>query len=99
MLYEVITLTYQHYVPVLTFENQGYNLGHYLRDNTREWYLALDYRPLRTMNIRLWYNRAERGEDFTSVGGSRVGLPYINPVVWKSERGGIDVSWQRNNFV
>ncbi len=87
-------LTYQHYVPVLTFENQGYNLGHYLRDNTREWYLALDYRPLRTMNIRLWYNRAERGEDFTSVGGSRVGLPYINPVVWKSERGGIDVSWQ-----
>lgn len=87
-------LAYQHYVPVLTFENQGYNLGHYLRDNTREWYFALDYKPARSMNIRLWYNRAERGEDFTSAGGSRIGLPYVNPVVWKSERAGVDVSWQ-----
>lgn len=87
-------LAYQHYVPVLTFENQGYNLGHYLRDNTREWYLALDYKPVRAMNIRLWYNRAERGEDFTSVGGLRTGLPYVNPVVWKSIRTGIDLSWQ-----
>ncbi len=87
-------LTFQHYVPVLTFENQGYNLGHYLRDNTREWYFAIDYKPVRAMNIKLFHNRAERGEDFQSVGGSRTGLPYINPVKWKSIRTGIEVSWQ-----
>jgi hypothetical protein len=87
-------LTYQHYVPVLTFENQGYNLGHYLRDNSREWYFAFDYRPVRAMNIRLFHRRAERGEDFQSVGGSRTGLPYINPVVWKNISTGLELSWQ-----
>ena len=38
-------LAFQHYVPTLTFETNGYNLGHYLRDNSREWYVALDYHP------------------------------------------------------
>jgi hypothetical protein len=87
-------LTYQHYVPVLTFENQGYNLGHYLRDNSREWYFAFDYRPIRAMDVRVFYRRAERGEDFQSVGGPRTGLPYINPVVWRNISSGAEVSWQ-----
>ncbi|HNY15193.1 MAG TPA: hypothetical protein PKI12_06615 [Bacteroidales bacterium] len=87
-------LAFQHYVPVLTFENQGYNLGHYLRDNSREWYFALDYRPLRAMDIRVFHRRAERGEDFQSVGGTRTGLPYINPVVWENISTGMEFSWQ-----
>jgi len=92
-------LTYQHYVPVLTFENQGYNMGHYLRDNSREWYFALDYRPVRAMNINLFYRRAERGTDFQSLGGKRTGLPYINPVVWKNFSSGIEFSWQMTGGV
>ncbi len=84
-------LTFQHYVPVLTFENQGYNLGHYLRDNTRSFWFAMDYKPLRAMNIRLWHERAERGADFQSIGGPRTGLPYLNPVVWKSVTTGFEV--------
>ena len=84
-------LTYQHYVPVLTFENQGYNLGHYLRDNTRSFWFALDYKPVRAMNIKLWHERSERGTDYQSLGGPRVGLPYLNPVVWKSVSTGVEV--------
>jgi hypothetical protein len=87
-------LTYQHYVPVLTFENQGYNLGHYLRDNSREWYFAFDYHPIRAMDVRVFHRRAERGTDYQSVGGIRTGLPYINPVVWKNISSGIEASWQ-----
>jgi hypothetical protein len=86
-------LTFQHYVPVLTFENQGYNLGHYLRDNTRSFWYALDYKPLRAMNIRLWHEWAQRGTDFQSIGGPRTGLPYLNPVVWKSVTTGLEVNY------
>ncbi len=86
-------LTYQHYVPVLTFENQGYNMGHYLRDNSRSFWTAIDYKPLRGMNIRLWYEYAERGPDYQSIGGDRVGLPYIGTLEWKSISGGIGVSY------
>ncbi|HUW93117.1 MAG TPA: hypothetical protein VMV74_08130 [Bacteroidales bacterium] len=86
-------LTFQHNVPVLTFENQGYNLGHYLRDNSRSFYFALDYKPVRAMNIRLWHEWAERGTDYQSIGGPRVGLSYINPVEWKSVTTGFEVNY------
>ena len=28
-------LAFQHYVPTLTFQNAGYNLGHYMKDNSQ----------------------------------------------------------------
>ena len=35
-------LAFQHYIPTVTFQDQGYNLGYYLKDNSREWYVAFD---------------------------------------------------------
>jgi hypothetical protein len=86
-------LTFQHYVPVTTFENQGYNLGHWLRDNSRSWYFALDYRPLRAAGVRLWHERSERGTDYQGIGGSRVGLPYLGTVEWSNITTGLDISY------
>jgi hypothetical protein len=86
-------LTFQHYVPVTTFENQGYNLGHWLRDNSRSWYFALDWRPLRAAGVRLWHERSERGTDYQSIGGSRVGLPYLGTIEWSNITTGLDISY------
>ena len=86
-------LTFQHNVPVLTFDNQGYNMGHWLRDNSRSWYFAFDYRPLRGMNIRMWHERSERGPDYQSIGGPRVGLPYLESIEWKNISTGLEVSY------
>jgi len=86
-------LTFQHNVPVTTFENQGYNLGHWLRDNSRSWYFALDWRPLRAAGVRLWYEWSERGPDYQSIGGSRVGLRYLESIEWKNITTGLDVSY------
>ena len=69
-------LTYQHYVPTLTFENAGYNLGYYLRDNSREWYIALDYHPLRTLDINLSFIDAIRGPDYTALGTNRLAIRH-----------------------
>jgi len=86
-------LTFQHNVPVTTFENQGYNLGHWLRDNSRSWYFALDWRPVRAAGVRLWHERSERGPDYQSIGGSRVGLPYLETIEWSNITTGLDVSY------
>lgn len=86
-------LTFQHYVPVTTFENQGYNLGHWLRDNSRSWYFALDWRPVRAAGVRLWHERAQRGPDYQSAGGPRVGLPYLGSIEWSSTATGLDISY------
>jgi hypothetical protein len=86
-------LTFQHNVPVTTFENQGYNLGHWLRDNSRSWYFAIDYKPVRAAAVRLWHERSERGPDYQSIGGSRIGLPYLAPVEWSNVATGLDISY------
>lgn len=87
-------LVYQHYVPTLTFETNAYNLGHYLRDNSREWYLALDYRPCRTLNINLFFSDAVRGPDYTDLGADRLGNPPLASVEWHNTLYGLKASYQ-----
>ncbi len=87
-------LTFQHYVPTLTFDTQDFNLGHYLRDNSREWYLALEYKPIRTLNIGAWLTDAVRGPDYTELGTPRVGNPPLASVEWKSRIFGLRASYQ-----
>ncbi len=86
-------LTFQHNVPVTTFENQGFNMGHWLRDNSRSWYLALEWRPLRASGVKVWHERSERGPDYQSIGGSRVGLPYLGTIDWSNRATGIEFSY------
>jgi hypothetical protein len=90
-------LAFQHYVPTLTFENAGYNMGNYLKDNSREWYVAFDYRPLRTMNINLFFADAIRGPDYTELGTYRVGNPPLASVEWQNTSYGIKASYQLIN--
>lgn len=87
-------LTYQHPVPTLTFESNGYNLGHWLKDNAREWYVALDYRPVRTMDISLWFLDAVRGPDYNELGGSRLGHPPLASINWHNTTYGLKASFQ-----
>ena len=87
-------LTFQHYVPTLTFENAGYNLGYYLRDNSREWYVAFDYCPVRTLDINLSFTDAIRGPDYTSLGGSRIGNPPLTSIEWHNTSYGFKATYQ-----
>jgi len=87
-------LAFQHNVPTLTFQNQGYNLGYYLKDNSREWYVAFDYRPIRTLDINLSFIDAIRGPDYTELGIYRVGNPPLAFVQWHNTSYVIKASYQ-----
>lgn len=87
-------LTFQHYVPTTTYESSRYNLGHYLKDNAREWYLAFDYKPLRALNINIFFIDAIRGPDFTASGGSRLGNPPLASVEWHNTSAGLKANYQ-----
>jgi len=54
---------------------------------------AADYKPVRGMNIRLWYEYAERGPDYQSLGGSRLHLPYVSEVQWRYNAAGVGVQY------
>lgn len=87
-------LAFQHYVPTLTFQNQGYNLGYYLKDNSREWYVAFDYRPARTLDVNFYFLDAIRGPDYTELGVNRVGNPPLVTVQWHNTSYGVKASYQ-----
>jgi hypothetical protein len=92
-------LVFQHYIPTITFETANFNMGHYLKDNSREWYLAFDYRPLRAMNINIFFIDAIRGTDHTELGGSRLGNPPLETIEWHNTAVGMKASYQVINDV
>jgi len=87
-------LAFRHYIPVVTFETADFNLGHYLKDNSREWYLALNYRPVRALDISLSFTDAVRGPDYTELGGRRVGNPPLASVEWHLTTVGLRAAYQ-----
>lgn len=57
-------ITYEHYVPTLTFASNYYNLGYYLRDNSQEVYAALEFKPIRGLHVKGSYTLAQHGPDY-----------------------------------
>ena len=92
-------LVFQHYVPTLTFETNQFNMGHYLKDNSREWYFALEYRPVRASLVKLWFSDAIRGPDYTALGGDRLGNPLIETIEWHNTSYGLSASYQLINDI
>lgn len=85
---------FRHYVPTLTYESNLYNLGHYLEDNAREYYLAADYRPVRGLLVRLSWLNALKGPDHAELGSPRLGLPFLESVEWRNTTVELLASWQ-----
>jgi hypothetical protein len=59
-----LPMVYQHRISTTTFESNLYNLGHYMRDNSQDLFLALIYKPIRGLRIDLSYNFAQHGNDY-----------------------------------
>jgi hypothetical protein len=92
-------LAFQHDIPTTTFESNGYNMGHYLKDNAQEIFLSLRVNPAKNFNIVMNYSKAERGKDYTKLGGSRLGLPFMDTVEWTNTSYDIRITYQPLNDV
>ena len=91
-------LTFMHNIPTTTFESNCYNLGHYLEDNAKQFYMSVEYRPIRAMNIKAYYTHSEKGPDHTALGTMpRAEIPPFDPIVWTSNQAGILATYQLIN--
>lgn len=84
-------MTYQHRVPTTTFETNRFNLGHYMRDNSRDYYLALRYTPISTLRLTASWLQAERGNVYIYKHGATVPVDR-NPVLQ-------DITWRNNTLL
>ncbi|MDD3875261.1 MAG: hypothetical protein PHT69_01425 [Bacteroidales bacterium] len=78
--------TYRHSISTTTFASNTYNLGHYLRENAEEYFVALGYKPLRGLCFSASYTKALKGEQhaYTS-NGSTSATPFLDKIIWKNE--------------
>ncbi len=84
-----VPITYQHRVPTLTFESNNYNMGHYLRDNSREIYVSAEYKLLRGLHLKAYYMLAQHGPDYAydiNNPDEKVDQhPFLERVAWQNQ--------------
>lgn len=79
-------IVYKHRVPSTTFESNKFNLGHYLRDNSKEYYVNLGLKPLRGLKIEISYLNAKHGNEYQYTDGNEAELlPFMESVTWSNE--------------
>lgn len=61
-------LVYKNGITTVTYESNGYIMGHYLKDNSDECYLSMVFRPSMKWNFSAEFKKIRKGPD----------LPYID---------------------
>ncbi len=56
---------YQHRIATQDYTSDLYNMGHYLKDNSKEYYVALQYKPIRGLHFSLSYTLARHYDDYS----------------------------------
>lgn len=77
-------ITYKHRVPATTFESNKFNLGHYLKDNSQDFYASVTYSPWNTLRVKASYLYAVHGNEYQYVFGT-VGVdehPVLQDKTW-----------------
>lgn len=72
-------ITYRHFVNTTTYESNKFTMGHYLIDNSREIYLGVRCRPLKSLNITAGITNAAVGPEYPYTGKDKsgLGLPFL----------------------
>jgi hypothetical protein len=91
-------VTYRDSVTTLTYASNLYNLGHYMRDNSQDIYVAIAYRPLRGLNMKFYYDLAEHGNDGLYGSYSDMyGVPVLSDLTWRSRSLGLELKYEVTN--
>ncbi len=101
-------MVYKHFIPTTTYETTGFNLGHYLRDNSQEVFVMLEWRPLPRLRTYIDYVFANKGEDNPddrvtinpNTGQSvSLGRSFQEMVIYEKHEVGIGVNYEIVNGV
>ncbi len=81
-------MNYKHSIASLTWASNSYNLGHYLGDNSQDIYVAVNYKPIRSLNLRLSYTNATKFNDYEHIRrkvGEAISQKPYNEKVWEND--------------
>ncbi|NDV46015.1 hypothetical protein D0T49_03040 [Paludibacter sp. 221] len=89
-------INYKHSIPTLTWASNSYNLGHYLGDNSQEFYAELRYKPIRGLDLKLSFMDARHGKEYDYIrkgtwSGDNASIldiisqPSLGKVIWSNQ--------------
>jgi len=83
-------INYKHSIPAITWASNGYNLGHYLGDNSQEIYLALRYKPIRGLDLNLSFVDAKHGNEYNYIRANHaiekiISQPSLGDITWSNK--------------
>ncbi len=89
-------LNYKHSIPLLTWASNGYNMGHYLGDNSREWHVGLNYKWRKGIDFKLSFTDAQHGREYdyvrrgvsNAINGKVTDIikqPSIGELIWRNQ--------------
>ncbi len=85
---------YQSKDPVTSYKTNAYNLGHFLNDNSQEFYASLALRLFRASEITLAYRQAKHGPADSGTEIFQPAEPFMKTVVWENRELSISANWQ-----
>ena len=60
-------INYKHSIQTLTWASNSYNLGSYLGDNSQDIYVAINYKPIRSLTLNMSYTNATKYNDYAYI--------------------------------
>ncbi len=78
---------YMHVTETQDYTSNKYNMGHYLQDNSQEFFLSLRYIPLRGLVLELAYSLAQHGDDYDigNIGSGGHSDPILDNIIWQNQ--------------
>jgi len=79
---------YQHHTATQDYRSNNYTMGHYLRDNSQEYYFSFKYIPIRGLNFDLSYSLAQHGDDYdlNDEGVQPHADPILKNIIWQNQK-------------
>ncbi len=93
-------INYKHSIPVLSWASNGYNLGHYLGDNSQEIYFSLNYKPIRGLDLALSYTDAKHGGEYDYNRANIrkiISQPSLGEITWSGQTFGFKAQYEVMN--
>ncbi len=79
-------VTFKHRVPSTSFETNKYNLGHYLRDNSEEFFAWIKWKPFAHFSMDANYCHALHYNEYAYTNGNTAErYPPLNDKTWSRE--------------
>jgi len=91
-------ITFKHDEPTTSFESNKYNLGHYLKDNSEEYYTTLRFYPYKNLRLNASYVYAWHANEYTYIRGMKNPpidqLPFLKDKTWDNKTLNFEIDYQ-----